>query len=831
MSSNTHDRLRRVLELEEKQGWRNRAVVGGMAAMADRLPEDATNDLGSEVQVATLVQLMRLFDSEDESERPEIAEAILHYLEGEVTAAQTLLDDDPDEALADHSSLDGNLSADIPIQSEVPPLEPTNVAEERVRERKRSASVQSDSAKKAALATSPEVLQGVGPVTVEQLERLNIHNVEDLLWHLPARYEDYSKLRTIDKLEPGEQVTVIANLWKVSERNISMQRQIVEGILSDATGTLRAIWWNKWVKKQLRIGATMRFSGRVGLYLGYKTLESPVFEDVDEEMVSTGRISPIYRLTEGIQNYRMRSIVYTAVENYIDNIQDPLPLSVREKCDLPDLADALRQVHAPESQDELDSALQRLAFEEFFYLQLGVIQRRRELKSQNAIPIKPEASDILDFLNSLPFELTAAQRSALDVVLMDMARTEPMARLIQGDVGSGKTVVAAAAMVAAFHQGCQTALLAPTQILAEQHYRSICKLVEGCTRADGKHFVVELLTGRVTGAERERVLEVVVSGDADILVGTTAIIQENVEFNRLALAIVDEQHRFGVGQRGALRSKGIQPHLLVMSATPIPRSLALTVFGDLDVSIIDEMPAGRIAVRTKRFTQSEHERVYRFMRKEAHAGRQGFIVYPLVEESESVNAGAAVDEYERLQSEVFGDLRLGLLHGRMTGQEKDAVMTAFVNGEYDVLVSTTVIEVGIDVPNASLIIVEDADRFGLAQLHQLRGRVGRGEHESYCAIFSKAESDTANERLQALQDTSSGFELAEKDLELRGPGDFLGTRQSGLPNLQIASLGDMSTLAAARESASEFLATEDLADYPLLAEAVHKLWSGEGDIS
>ena len=840
MSSNTRDRVRRVLELEKKQGWRNRAVVGGMAAMADRMQEDVVEELGSQEQAETLARLMRLYDGEDEDARPDIAEAILLFVDGEMEVARAILSDEPDEIddsddfeqeFAEEQDSLTDSAPDIPQASEVPPLQPTNVAEERVRERKKNQAETSDESKRMALASKPDVLQGVGRVTVEQLERLGIFTVEDLLWHLPHRYEDYSKLRTIDKLQPGEQVTVIANLWKVSERSISMKRQIVEGILSDGTGTLRATWWNKWVQKQLHVGTTMRFSGKVGLYLGYKTLENPVFEDIDEEMVSTGRISPIYRLTEGIPNHRLRGIIRMAVENYIDYLDDPLPASVREKYDLPDIRDALTQVHAPDNQEELDTALQRLAFEEFFYLQLGVAQRRRELKSADAVPITSEASDMLDFLDRLPFELTGAQSAALEVVLLDMARSEPMTRLVQGDVGSGKTVVAAAAMVAAFHQGYQSAMLAPTQILAEQHHRSIRYLVDGLTRADGKTISVELLTGRVTGAERERILEAVRNGDVDILIGTTAIIQESVEFNQLALAIVDEQHRFGVGQRGALRSKGMQPHLLVMSATPIPRSLALTVFGELDVSVIDEMPAGRQAVKTKRFPQADHERLYRFMRNEANAGRQGFIVYPLVEESESVDAGAAVDEYERLSTEVFSDLRLGLLHGRMSGQEKDEVMSAFANGDYDVLVSTTVIEVGIDVPNASLMIVEDADRFGLAQLHQLRGRVGRGSHESYCALFSKAESETANERLQALQDTNSGFELAEKDLELRGPGDFLGTRQSGLPDLQVATLGDMKTLTTAREAATEFLATEDLADYPQLKEAVKKLWSGHGDIS
>jgi ATP-dependent DNA helicase RecG len=421
----------------------------------------------------------------------------------------------------------------------------------------------------------------------------------------------------------------------------------------------------------------------------------------------------------------------------------------------------------------------------------------------------------------------------LDEVNRDLARTVPMTRLVQGDVGSGKTAIAAAAMFVAAANGAQAAMLAPTQILAEQHHRSLSKLLGNLTRPDGRPLEVALLTGRVTGGAREAILAALSAGEVDILVGTTALIQDAVEFANLGLVVVDEQHRFGVEQRGALRNRGdVQPHLLVMSATPIPRSLALTLYGDLDLSIIDEMPPGREPIKTKWFRPRERERVYGFMRHEAQAGRQAFVVYPLVEESEKLNVGAAVSEHERLQTEVFPDLRLALLHGRMTGQEKDEVMRAFAAGEYDVLVSTTVIEVGIDVPNASVIMIEDAERFGLAQLHQLRGRIGRGEHKSYCALVSKAEGAEAAERLRALEATQSGFDLAEKDLELRGPGDFLGTRQSGLPDLRVAMLSDMETLMTARTAAQTLFAQDPtLVSYPQLARQVEQFWRGHGDVN
>ena len=823
MAATASERLLRVLELEEKQGWRNRSVIGGLAAMAGRWRADADQYLAVPEQVETLTGLMAVYDQAVPENRPEIARAMVRYLEGDAEEAHALINEGP--ASDEQPILTSAESVQARVAEVLPP-EPTHIAEQRVRAQKSR-----DRGKDEELTAPPEILPGVGTVTAQQLARLGIERVVDLLWHLPARYEDYSRLRTIAQLVPGEEATVVANLWQVTERKVSMKRQMVQGVLSDGTGTLRATWWNKYIKKQLTVGGAMRFSGKVGLFMGQKTLENPAFEDLDEDMVATGRIAPIYRLTEGLQNRRMRGIVRTALAEYADSLVDPLPQSICAEYDLPDLSAAICQAHFPDGQDSLDRALRRLAFEELFYLQLGVMQRRRELRESNAIAVQSDEELTTRFLNVLPFALTEAQTRVLNEVLGDMQRTTPMTRLVQGDVGSGKTVIAAAAMYACSVNGVQSALLAPTQILAEQHRRSIGALLAGLTRQDGSEIAIELLTGRVTGSERERIVEGLRSGSIDVVVGTTAVIQENVEFDNLGFAVVDEQHRFGVEQRGALRGKGIQPHLLVMSATPIPRSLALTVYGELDVSVIDEMPPGRVPVKTRRFQASDRERLYRFMRREVREGRQGFIVYPLVEESEKLDAGAAVDEYHRLRSEVFPELRLALLHGRMTGQEKDEVMSAFANGENDVLVSTTVIEVGIDVPNASLMIVEDAERFGLAQLHQLRGRVGRGKHASYCALFSGAEGAEANERLRALEELTSGFDLAEKDLELRGPGDFLGTRQSGLPDLRVAQIGDMETLVLAREAAGAFLATDLLEQHPLLQQAVQLLWQGHGDVS
>ncbi|MCB0024307.1 MAG: ATP-dependent DNA helicase RecG, partial [Caldilinea sp.] len=551
-----------------------------------------------------------------------------------------------------------------------------------------------------------------------------IEKVEDLLWHLPARYDDFSQMRTIDSLRPGEQVTIIANLWDVRERKIGMNRAMVQGILGDSTGTLHATWWNKWIINKLRPGSTLRFSGKVGLYMGQKTLDNPAFEDLDEERVATGRMSPVYPLTEGINNNRLRTLIFDALDAYAPLVDDPLPASVRDESELPDLPTALKQVHFPDSQAEMEVARRRLAFEELFYIQLGVQQRRATLRAEVAQPLPLSDEALEQFLATLPFALTGAQQRVIGEMRLDLGRDVPMTRLVQGDVGSGKTAVAAAAMWAAVGNGTQAAMLAPTQILAEQHHRGVSRLLGQLTRPDGTPVNVALLTGRVTGEAREQVIAGLADGSVDVVVGTTALIQDGVEFANLGLAIVDEQHRFGVEQRGALRTRATtQPHLLVMSATPIPRSLALTVFGDLDVSRIDEMPPGRTPIKTKRFAPAERERLYSFMRREVEAGRQAYVIYPLVEESDKLDVGAAVDEHKRLQEAVFPELNVGLLHGRMTGSEKDQVMRDFAEGRYNILVSTTVIEVGIDVPNATVMVVEDAERFGLAQLHQLRGRV------------------------------------------------------------------------------------------------------------
>lgn len=866
-------RIDRVLTLEEKQGWRNRGVIGGLQAMAERWASDARNEGLDERQITAIVELMRAYGVAERVDRPDIAKAIrraaspdfiatieraaiedvgelldeelgeeeeLPPLEipvgesEEIIVVEELVDENEEpltESAAFVQTADEAVEPEPTVEAKfqkIPLPEPTHKAQAR-----RARQPQKPPRDPADLEKHVTILPGVGDSTAEQLARLGIVKVVDLLWHLPHRYDDYSQMRTIAQLRPGEQATLIANLWDVRERKVGINRTVVQAILGDSTGTLHATWWNKWVIRQLKPGSTLRFSGKVGLYMGQKTLDNPAFEDVDEERIATGRLSPVYRLTEGLTNNRLRSLIYDVIEGYAHFLPDPLPESIREAYGLLDLPTALAQIHFPDSCERLEAARRRLAFEELFYIQLGVQQRRALLQQAAAESLALSDEALAQFCHLLPFELTAAQRRVLEEIRGDLARAVPMTRLVQGDVGSGKTVIAAAAMWAAVVQGAQAALLAPTQILAEQHHRGISQLLSQLQRPDGEPVRVALLTGRIGGAARKETLAGLASGAIDIVVGTTALIQEGVAFNRLALVVVDEQHRFGVEQRGALRTKSdIQPHLLVMSATPIPRSLALTIYGDLDVSRIDEIPPGRTPVKTKRFTPADRERLYSFIRREVEAGRQAYIVYPLVDESDKLDIGAAVEAHQRLQSEVFPDLNVGLLHGRLSGAEKDQVMRDFAGGRYQVLVSTTVIEVGIDVPNASVILIEDADRFGLAQLHQLRGRVGRGQHPGYCALISRAQSSEAQARLDILAETNDGFVLAEKDLELRGPGDFFGTRQSGLPDLRVAHLTDSETIILAREAAQKLFAEDPILEhYPTLRAQVERFWRGHGDVS
>ncbi len=688
-----------------------------------------------------------------------------------------------------------------------------------------------------ALNASLTVLAGVGPRHATMLSRLGLSTLGDMLYNFPRRYDDYSALKPIRDLTYNQQVTVIGTVNFTEARKTRNGRmQIFEAVINDGTGSLRLTFFNQpWLVNRIREGEAISVSGKVEQYLGRMVMNSPDWEPVEVENLHTNRIVPVYPLTQNVTQKWLRKLMHQVVTYWAPKLTDHLPAEVCTSASLPDLGNALLQVHWPASQEKLQEARQRLAFDEIFFLQMGVLRQRRDWRSVTGRVFAVEADWLASRLAALPYTLTGAQLRALDAIRSDLASGQPMNRLLQGDVGSGKTIVAALAAAMITAGGAQAAILAPTSILAEQHFRNFQHALAG---EDGLLHPEQicLLVGDTPEKEKEQIRLGLASGEVKIAIGTHALLEDPVTFADLQFIVVDEQHRFGVEQRAILRSKGTNPHLLVMTATPIPRSLALTLYGDLDLSVMDELPPGRLEIPTHVLTPNERERAYSLVRSQVKDGHQAFIVYPLVEESEKSELLAATEDHERLQKEVFPDLRLGLLHGRMKPNEKEAVMLAFRERQYDLLVSTTVVEVGVDVPNATVMLVEGANRFGLAQLHQLRGRVGRGEAQSYCLLIPDHEDATENERLQAMAETNDGFILAERDLQQRGPGEFLGTRQAGFASsLKMASLSDVALIEKARQQAQSLFARDpDLQDpeHALLAEALTRFWSpGKGDVS
>ena len=673
---------------------------------------------------------------------------------------------------------------------------------------------------------------GLGPAHLARLKRLGIHVVRDALQHYPSRHTDFSLTVAIAALRVDTEQTIRGRI--VSSREVRMGRggkmRSTEVVVEDEGGSrITATFFNQpFMARALPEGAEIALAGKVARFRNRPQYSNPEWErlETDAEGKHTGRLVPVYPLTEGLPQRTLRTAIAKLLERYGDRIEDPLPAGIRDRLGLLGLMEATRQCHYPDSQEALREARRRLAFDELLAIQVGVQTRRREWRSGDAPAIEVHTvAD--DFLRTLPWALTGAQVRVLNDIREDIAQPHAMSRLLEGDVGSGKTVVALAAMLSMVQAGYQSVLMAPTEVLAEQHYRTLCSLLSGEPEPPLHGLVtvaglplqvrVVLLTGSTRAAERKDALNAIRFGGAQIVVGTHALIQEGVTYHRLGLAVVDEQHRFGVMQRGELRRKGIEasategrpltPHLLVMSATPIPRTLALTAYGDLDLSIIDEMPAGRVPVETRFLPPIQRVEAFQHIRKEVAAGRQAFVICPLVEGSEVIESRAATEEYERLRTEQFPELaeRILLLHGRMPAREKDRVMRAFAAHEGDILVSTAVVEVGIDVPNATVMVIEGADRFGLAQLHQFRGRVGRGEHASTCFLLADDPTPDAEERLSVMERTTDGFALAEADLQLRGPGDLFGTTQSGIASLRVASLLDAPLIDAARREAETLL--------------------------
>lgn len=677
------------------------------------------------------------------------------------------------------------------------------------------------------LETEVQYVKGVGTKLAQVLSKLNLYTLGDLLFHLPRRYEDRRQFRKIAHARAGDAVTVSGKLVTVDNvkvRNLTLTK----AYLDDGSGVLELVWYNQPYMKdtlsKLRNSQIVAYGVVKESPYGLQ-METPEWEDLPDgadpdSLLSVNRIVPIYPLTEGIRQKRMRQIIWNAVQ-YAHLAPEILPRSVRERVRLMPIQHALQQIHFPDDEQIIEPARQRLVFEEFFLMQLGVGMQRQRTRKERGIAMRIDADRLNEMLHRIvPFELTNAQKRVIHEIWSDMAQPHPMNRLLQGDVGSGKTIVAAAAILAAVDNQYQAAIMAPTEILAEQHYINLHRLFQPLGIS------VELLVGRLSNKQRQQARERIATGRGMVAVGTHALIQEGVSFARLGLAIVDEQHRFGVLQRAALRDKGVMPHVLVMTATPIPRTLTLTLYGELDVSIIDELPPGRKPVRTHWKTPEERLKVYAGVRKLVEQGRQAYVICPLIDESDKLQVRAAEQMAEHLQNDVFPDLRVGLLHGRMKPAEKEAVMDAFRAGELQILVSTTVIEVGVDVPNAAAIVIEDADRFGLAQLHQLRGRVGRSEHQSYCVLIANPKSEEGQRRMEIMTRTNNGFLIAEEDLRIRGPGEIYGTRQSGMPSFRVADLvKDMRLLEVARQEAFHLLESDpDLSrpEHTALREAVER---------
>ncbi len=830
------EKLSKYLRLEAQRGFDNRAVLGGLARILDSWKEEARDSGLAPTVIEAVTTRLRDYQRLSTSSRRVVLEGLWNRLQSEF----------PD--LAEAPSPFG-AGAQPPVDEPEPsklPAAPAHEQPEQIIEDVPTVSPQvapkeaeEDAPPKpeppAALDAPLTTIQGIGPKSAKTLAKLGLETLGDLLWHLPRRYDDYSQLKTINRLWYGEEVTIIGTVEEINLRTVRSGRmKLVEATVSDGTGSLRITWFNQaWIANRLKVGRPVVLSGKIDQYLGRLVMNNPEWEPLNRQQLHTNRIVPVYPLTAGITAKWIRRVMSSVVGRLAARIPDPLPTPVRESAELIDLPTALQQVHFPDDQEALEAARTRLAFDEMFLLQLGVLGQKANWEDIRARPLAVEDSWMGRFLEALPFTLTSAQQRALEDLRADLAAERPMNRLLEGDVGSGKTVLAAAGIGIAAENGAQSAFMAPTSILAEQHYQTLLALLPAAAGIEPQS--IRLLIGATSEPEKQAIRDGLQRGDIKVVIGTHALLEDPVQFDDFGLAIIDEQHRFGVDQRARLREKGDHPNLLVMTATPIPRSLALTIFGDLDLSVVDELPPGRQPIETRVLSPSERSRAYSFIENQIEAGRQAFIIYPLVESSEKIEARAAVEEQERLQKEVFFRYQLGLLHGRMNQEEKDAVMARFRDGEYDVLVSTSVVEVGMDVPNATVMLIDGADRFGLSQLHQFRGRVGRGSQKSYCMLIPQSEEGLENERLKAMEETSDGFELAELDLQQRGPGDFFGTRQSGFAELKMAAWTDVRLIERARREAQRLFSEDpelERKDHLLLRDAVSRFWrNGKGDMS
>jgi ATP-dependent DNA helicase RecG len=715
----------------------------------------------------------------------------------------------------------------------------------KVREPEVGWGVKAEAKGKAGTLLQPiQFVKGVGPRISQKLEKKGIRTIEDALYFLPRRYEDRRVIKKISEVRVGAVETVLAEVLLAGAVSYKGNRKrVFEAVVGDETGTLTLKWFHgseEYFKGRFKKGRRVVASGEVRLFKYRKEIHHPdveIADDIEDDPLHFKRIVPIYSEPEGLYQKTIRKIMKGVVDSYADGLASPIPEDVIQRRRLMDFTEAVRQVHFPPEDAPLDQfnlhqsdAHRRIVFDEFFFLQLGLALRRSEVKGEQGIAFEILHGLTEGLLRSLDFRLTSAQQRVLSEIEEDMSQPHPMNRLIQGDVGSGKTIVALMAALIAVENGYQAAFMVPTEILAEQHFLNVRRMV---TPLKIRPVV---LTSSTKGSEREGILEGISSGQERIIIGTHALIQEQVHFHRLGLVVIDEQHKFGVIQRALLRRKGMNPDVIVMTATPIPRTLALTLYGDLAVSVIDEFPPGRVPVETKLYYERSRARVYELVKEEIRKGRQAFVVYPLVEESEKMDLLDATRMAEHLQRDIFPEFTVGLIHGRMKGEEKEEVMVRFRDGQIDILVATTVIEVGIDIPNVSLILVEHAERFGLPQLHQLRGRIGRGRYASKCLLLAQfRRSEEARRRLRVMEETNDGFRIAEEDLAIRGPGEFLGTRQSGLPDFRVANiLRDGKILNQAREEAFRLVGGDpDLSrpEHRALAGVLRERWKGRLELA
>lgn len=824
-------KILKIFKLESELDFENRAVVGGLERIFPSWEIDARNENLDDVLIQAVHEVLagyRELDHQARSTRiKELIQKFHAYLQNQSTQISDRTSEIPNS--------DRSPGRQLPTSRKNFPI-PQNTPNKTYTQTKQPA----DSNAAIGLNAPLTVLHGIGPRNAQLLNNLGLASLGDLLYYFPRRYDDYSQLKPINRITYGEELTVIAAVQSITTRQLRGGKlQITEVIVSDGTGFLRLNWFNQpWITTKLNAGTQIVISGKVDMYLGRLVINHPTWELVEQEHLHTNRIVPVYSLSGQITQQWLRRLMYQTVSFWAPRVQDYLPEEIRRAADLVDLARALHQIHFPDSVELLNIARSRLAFDEIFFLQLGVLRQKINWQSGKAEKYEMSEEWLNQHLQRLPFSLTGAQQQVLREIRQDLISGHPMNRLLQGDVGSGKTIIAALALAAVAHSGAQASIMAPTSILADQHYRNLSRLLSNPENSSGDFLSppeIRLLIGDTPESEKKEIRDGLADGKIKIVIGTHALLEDPVIFKNLQLLVVDEQHRFGVAQRATLRAKGNNPHLLVMSATPIPRSLALTIYGDLDLSVMDEMPAGRQPVETHVLHPLERERAYRLISSQISEGHQAFIIYPLVEKGDDDDSKAAVEEHDRLQTEIFPQFKLGLLHGRLKPDEKERVMSQFRDQQYQILVSTSVVEVGVDIPNATIMVIEGANRFGLSQLHQFRGRVGRGTARSYCLLIPETEDAIENERLSAMVETNDGFVLAERDLQQRGPGDFLGTRQSGYSELKMASLTDIRLIEKARHQAQLLFEKDPSLKNPensALEKTLHRFWSeGSGDVS